>query len=286
MKKIIVLTIVYFWTSTIYAQIYTDSPTNILVPITGFQVPKPYNGKKGQARISIAYGSGHTSLQKPFIVAEGYDPWRILNAEQANHLVKKTINFPFPHTIYVGAPFPEEQVYDSAKSNFRYETFTRRLDYGNIIEPILFNGHSFEQDLYLSGYDLVFVDWRDGTDYIQRNAYVLENIIQWANTEKAKNGSTEKNIVMGMSMGGLCARYALADMEKSGINHDTKLYISHDTPHQGANVPLGYQAMIIDLDDHFKILGKTIGDMSPDIRNGHNLLKTTCVTTNAYCPIL
>lgn len=30
-------------------------------------------------------------------------------------------------------------------------------------------------------------------------------------------------------------------MENNGLNHQTRLFISHDAPHQGANVPQGYQ---------------------------------------------
>ena len=42
-------------------------------------------------------------------------------------------------------------------------------------------------------------------------------------------------------MGGLITRYALAYMEKNGINHDTWLYISFDSPQRGANISLGTQ---------------------------------------------
>ena len=60
---------------------------------------------------------------------------------------------------------------------------------------------------------------------------------------------------MGYSMGGLVARYALAYMEDRNINHDTRLYISVDTPHQGANVPVGLQAMF----KHFIHLSFNVG---------------------------
>ena len=66
-------------------------------------------------------------------------------------------------------------------------------------------------------------------------------MIKWVNTQKANNGSTFQNVVLGQSMGGLVARYALKDMENKGLNHDTRLYVSHDTPHLGANVPLSVQ---------------------------------------------
>ena len=54
-------------------------------------------------------------------------------------------------------------------------------------------------------------------------------------------GSTTPNVVLGQSMGGVIARYALKDMENKGLPHDPRTYISHDAPHLGANVPLGYQ---------------------------------------------
>ncbi|WP_445721702.1 T9SS type A sorting domain-containing protein [Flavobacterium sp.] len=90
-------------------------------------------------------------------------------------------------------------------------------------------------------YDIIYVDWNNGVDFIQRNAFVLEEVIRWVNTQKANNGSTLQNVVLGQSMGGLIARYALKDMENNGLNHDTRLYVSHDAPHLGANVPLSIQ---------------------------------------------
>ena len=54
----------------------------------------------------------------------------------------------------------------------------------------------------------------------------------------------QQNVVLGISMGGLVARYALRDMEVNGITHDTRLNISLDSPHQGANIPVGFQAMV------------------------------------------
>ena len=94
----------------------------------------------------------------------------------------------------------------------------------------------------LSSYDIIFVDWNNGVDFIQKNAYVLEEVIKYVNAQKAIAGSTTPNVVMGQSMGGLVARYALRDIELNrNFNHDTNLYISHDTPHLGANTPLSVQ---------------------------------------------
>lgn len=94
----------------------------------------------------------------------------------------------------------------------------------------------------LNSYDIIYVDWNVGVDFIQKNAYVLEEVIKYVNTKKAQAGSTTPNVVIGQSMGGLIARYALRDIELNrNFNHDTKLYISHDAPHLGANTPLSVQ---------------------------------------------
>lgn len=96
----------------------------------------------------------------------------------------------------------------------------------------------------LYDYDVIYVDWNNGVDYIQNNAELLKKAIQWVNSVKE---GTEKNVVLGESMGGLIARYALKDMEDAGINHDTKLFISHDSPHLGANIPIGLQDMLVNV---------------------------------------
>ncbi|WP_194716550.1 MULTISPECIES: lipase family alpha/beta hydrolase [Mesonia] len=88
-------------------------------------------------------------------------------------------------------------------------------------------------------YDIIYVNWDDSFAPIQRNAYVLEEVINYVNQEKTGNN---QNVVLGQSMGGLAARYALKDMENDpNQDHDTSLYVSHDAPHQGANIPLGFQ---------------------------------------------
>jgi hypothetical protein len=77
---------------------------------------------------------------------------------------------------------------------------------------------------------------------LQRNAYLLETIIKWVNDNKQPvSGVYIPNVVLGQSMGGVIARYALKDMENTSLDHKTRLYISDDAPHQGANVPQGYQ---------------------------------------------
>lgn len=90
----------------------------------------------------------------------------------------------------------------------------------------------------INQYDIIYVDWNNGVDFIQKNAFVLEEVIKWVNQNKS---GSQQNVVLGQSMGGLVARYALKDMENKGLNHDTRLYVSHDAPHLGANTPLSIQ---------------------------------------------
>lgn len=101
--------------------------------------------------------------------------------------------------------------------------------------------------LLAKGYDLVMLDLPDGGGYIERNAMVCIETINEINRRLASNGSKEEIVVVGPSMGGQVTRYALAYMEKNpNINtnygkHNCRLWISFDSPHQGANISLGAQ---------------------------------------------
>lgn len=91
------------------------------------------------------------------------------------------------------------------------------------------------------GYDLVLLDYTDGRAAIQDNAQVLKALIQQVNQMKTGNA---QSIVIGESMSGLVARWALRQMENEGITHQVKLMICYDTPHQGANVPVGLTQLL------------------------------------------
>ncbi|WP_312363583.1 hypothetical protein [Sphingobacterium sp.] len=98
--------------------------------------------------------------------------------------------------------------------------------------------HSFGQRI-INDYDIIYVDWANSEQYIQANANTLKQVIQWVNSQKQLSGSTSGNVVMGSSMGGLVARYALKTMENQAQPHQTSIYVSHDSPHLGANIPVG-----------------------------------------------
>jgi len=105
----------------------------------------------------------------------------------------------------------------------------------------LMNRENLIEKLLAESFDVVILDYNSGADYIQRNAQVLISTINNINTQLAVNGSNEQLIIVGPSMAGLISRYALSYMEQNNINHNTRLYISFDSPHLGANIPLGDQ---------------------------------------------
>ena len=95
-------------------------------------------------------------------------------------------------------------------------------------------------------YDVIYVDWHDYGADIRANAEVFKEVISWVNDH---NKSGEPNIVLGQSMGGLIARYALRTMEIDKESHNTTLFISHDVPYLGANVSPGLLYTYWDLYD-------------------------------------
>jgi hypothetical protein len=172
-------------------------------------------------------------LQKPIIMVDGYDPTN-----------ERKIDI----------------IYDNyLKYNIQGDNLgddLRELGYDIIILnfPII-GSDEVQNQTEVRAYDesnqfLNYVnrDGRDGgADYIQRNAMLLVKLIQQVNDSLHNNNSQEEIVIVGPSMGGLISRYALAYMEKEDENevpemeHNTRLWISFDSPHLGANIPIGNQ---------------------------------------------
>jgi hypothetical protein len=55
-------------------------------------------------------------------------------------------------------------------------------------------------------------------------------------------------------MGGLISRWCLKDMEDRGLDHRVENYFSYDSPHQGANIPLGMQFIFNEMEDDMQYL--------------------------------
>lgn len=97
-----------------------------------------------------------------------------------------------------------------------------------------------------NGYDMIYLNFSNGGATIQTNAAVLEQLLI---DVKSKKVGTHPITVIGESMGGLVARYCLRNMETKGIVHGVDKFISYDSPHLGANVPVGIQKLVEDIYD-------------------------------------
>ncbi len=102
----------------------------------------------------------------------------------------------------------------------------------------LLNRQQLLERIRVRGFDVVVLNFADATDYLQRNAFVVASLLRQLRSEIEPG--TPMTLV-GASTGGVLSRYALAWMEASGIPHGVKTFISMDSPHAGANVPLGIQ---------------------------------------------
>lgn len=88
-----------------------------------------------------------------------------------------------------------------------------------------------------NNYDFIYVDWKSPGEYIQANAYTLIEVLK--KIKEMSDENTEPMLLVGHSMGGLIARYALKTMENNKTPHGVGTYVSYDSPHLGANVPQG-----------------------------------------------
>lgn len=195
------------------------------------------NGVHSGAEVRVIYSnrSRTNTLRRPLIVVEGFDASGLIRLAPAN-------------------------------------TIADFVDGLSASEP----GFNFNNNLDdVAGYDLVFINFNDGTDDIVRNAAVVEEVINRVNTNKVNDdrfGNTrQENVVIGLSMGGLCARFALADMTRNLTPTETRLLITHDAPHRGANVPLGLQYLILMM-GNAELFNTGIRDIFPDYDDAINLL--------------
>lgn len=160
----------------------------------------------GTAEYKIYYDNIDGVLDKPIFFIDGFDPG---NTRDIDAMFNSLNNAGTTNNIVTEV---RDQGYDLIILNF--PTYTSTSDGTTVIDG--------------------------GADFIQRNAFVLVELLNVINA--AKSGpSIDENVVIGPSMGGLISRYALRYMEQNMLDHDTRLYISFDSPHLGANIPISLQ---------------------------------------------
>jgi Putative serine esterase (DUF676) len=186
--------------------------------------------------------NGQRILRKPIIIMDGFDP----NDKNTYHKIYNTqLRYSNSGNLIRLGDELRDKGYDVIILNFPKlgsEIFDNSVPAVKVLD--------ISKDVKVNGTTQISdQDGRDGgTDYMERNAFILVKLIQEVNTTLQANGSTEKLVVIGPSMGGQISRYALAYMEKQqslgvpNMNHNTRLFLSFDSPNDGANIPvaLGY----------------------------------------------
>lgn len=166
-------------------------------------------------------------IRKPLILIEGFDPLNTLNSS----------------LVF--------QEYGKGKSGLFDKSYE---------DP---HNKLLSQYIHDDDYDVFYIDYKEGHIAIQQNAYYVTQAIQWINDRKHKDGSFEKNTVIGASMGGVVGYYALKSMENQGKDHEAEFFLSVDSPLKGANIPIGMQAFIQELGD-YKLAGFKLRDLGKD----------------------
>jgi hypothetical protein len=202
------------------------------IQITGY----PFDGGYGEGTYSekgvanIYYSDqtcGTSQLRKPIIFVDGFDP----NNKQHHEII--------------------------------WSEYLNRSFLVNGIETFL------GDELLALGYDIIILDQKKSTDkdynrggagLIENNGLVLAKLLE---TLYAEHGDTmiEDFVVVGASMGGLVSRFGLAWMEANNKPHHTRLFISFDSPQDGAQIPIGLQQMV----DIFTQYGSL--SVFPSVRN-------------------
>lgn len=182
---------------------------------------------KSMGKLGVYYGCGNTEceIKKPFIFVTGFGPDPFVTP-------KKQLSDPAAKQLF----------YNHVNGIYGQEAEGSQDAGGN-------NGANILYRLRNLGYDVIFVDFVDGVDYLQNHAALIKKAIEEINTRKAQNDSKHENIIIGQSMGGISTRYALTDWEQEFMqpnsspykHHHCRMWISWEGEMQGANIPMGMQ---------------------------------------------
>ena len=185
----------------------------------------------GEGEYQIFFGDDanevqRTSLKKPIIILDGFDPGDTRKIDNGSGSIVDLID----------NQGNEANMNEFKKAGFdvvilNFPNYPIRTENKSVFNPTTNQYVTISTDIYRDG----------GADYIERNANVLKALITKLNGKLVANGSTEKLKIIGPSMGGLISRVALTQMEQANQNHNTDIWVSFDSPHLGANIPVGLQ---------------------------------------------
>ncbi len=208
MKKTILFTLL-FLVSTYFIQAQTPGEVGA---VTSIEATIPFQGYDeteaflGMGEYQIYYDNVNGVFDNPFIVVDGFDP------DDSNNT---TSIYNYFH-------------YSDAMVNLLDDL----RDLGVDVVVLNFPNYTREAD----GAEI-----HGGADYIERNGLVLTSLIEEIKSQRV---GTRELALLGPSMGGQITRYALTYMEQNGLDHEAGLWVSFDSPHRGANVPISLQYLV------------------------------------------
>lgn len=112
-------------------------------------------------------------------------------------------------------------------------------DFGKLWDGLENGPFPFVGELRRRGRTLVLVGFDERSESVLRNAETVTAAIMQTIAEQLDD---TRLLAGGFSMGGIVTRYALAKMESQRMDHRVGVYLSFDSPHRGAWVPIGLQA--------------------------------------------
>ena len=186
--------------------------------------PKNSNDYRIEYNYLLNASNKSGKLRRPFIVCDGFD-----YGDRRNYFEKITT-------------FNEK--YDAPEDNNTYGLY----EVLNGTPTLWSKGEkhpNFIDSLLKYGYDLIFVNFKEGTGDIFKNAASFRGFMNTVINKELRDSLTEESVVVGPSMGGIITRMALTQMEKAGEEHFVKIWISFDSPQKGANIPIALQHNIV-----------------------------------------
>jgi hypothetical protein len=174
------------------------------------------------------------------IVRHGAFPFRVANLIVPNphDTIAITATIPYASSVATGEAYVYLAPGHTALSNpvIAVEGFDidNSMNWDELYDQV--NQENLIEDARAMGFDAVVLNFTEAGNFIQRNAFLVVELLQQVQAQLFPHVTVA---VIGASMGGLVTRYALAYMEQNAIEHRVRTFISFDSPHDGANVPLG-----------------------------------------------
>ena len=224
------------------------------IPFTGYMQNDPTILAQINYRAFYAFSHTDKKIRKPIIIIDGFDPGdkrKIEDCDCENDpecAARNTSNGTFDtenHRSMVDLMEYYDEI--GLKKELLYKLRTDGYD-------VIMVNHPTYQTTNLQNGQSVTID--GGAYYIESNAMALIKLLQETKEQLVTNGSTSDIAIVAPSMAGQISRYALSYMEKKfnetnlpQWKHNTYLWISVDSPHLGANIPMGDQALLYLLKD-------------------------------------